>query len=201
MKAALWLLAAASLPAADWISLFNGNDLTGWTGSKKHWRVENGAIVGSTDETPTELNTFLVYQKPFANFHLSTEIKLRNGNSGVQFRSTYLPGPGWIVYGTQADASDENESWGNFYEERGRGRATMKTRDEGWLRARSIVKKGDWNLIEVIAQGPSLRLLLNGKVTWEGRDDRKLDGIIALQLHGGKPMRVEYRNIRIQVLR
>jgi len=194
-------LAAALAPAADWVNLFNGTDLTGWTGSKKHWRVENGAIAGTTDETPTELNTFLIYsEKQFANFHLSVEVKLRNGNSGIQFRSTALPGPGFIVYGTQADASDADQSWGNFYEERGRGRGTMKTRDEGWRRAESVVKKGDWNRIEVIATGPSLKLLLNGKVTWEGIDDKKLEGILALQLHSGKPMRVEFRDIRIKEL-
>ena len=188
------------LAAADWTPLFNGTDLKGWSGSKNHWRVEGGALVGTTDETPTELNTFLVYEKPFANFHLTAEIKLRNGNSGIQFRSTHLPGPGFIVYGTQADASDESKSWGNFYEERGRGRGVMKTPDEGWRKGESIVRKGDWNRIEVIANGPSVKLLLNGTTTWEGRDGNKLDGIIALQLHAGKPMRVEFRDIKIKAL-
>lgn len=200
MRRYVFILLAASLPAADWVSLFNGTDLKGWTGSKKHWRAENGAIFGTTDEFPIELNTFLVHEKPFANFHLIADIKLRNGNSGLHFRSTHLPGPGWIVYGTQADASDENQSWGNFYEERGRGRSIMKTPDEGFRRAQSIVRKGDWNTIEVIAQGPAVKLLLNGTVTWEGKDDKKLEGIIALQLHSGKPMRVEFRNIRIKEL-
>lgn len=188
------------LLAADWTALFNGTDLNGWTGSKKHWRVENGTIVGTTDETPTELNTFLIYQKPYANFHLSAEIKIRNGNSGIQFRSTHLPGPGFIVYGTQADAADETKSWGNFYEERGRGRGVMKTPDEGWQKAEPVVKKGEWNRIEILADGPAIRLSLNGVVTWQGRDDKKLDGVIALQLHAGKPMRVEFRDIKIKEL-
>jgi hypothetical protein len=201
LKSILTLLAAVTLlPAADWLPLFNGKDLTGWTGSREHWRVENAAIAGSTDETPSPLNTFLVYEKSFADFHLRADIKLRNGNSGIQFRSTYLPGPGFIVYGLQADASDENQSWGNFYEERGRGRGTMKTPDEGFRRAEPHVKKGDWNRIEVIARGPDIKLLLNGHTTWEGRDDKKLDGVIALQLHSGKPMRVEFRNIEIRTL-
>lgn len=199
--AVLILLALPALaPAADWISLFNGKDLTGWTGSQPHWSVENGVLVGSTDETPTPLNTFLVYEKPFADFHLSAEIKLRNGNSGIQFRSTHLPGPGFIVFGLQADASDENQSWGNFYEERGRGRTIMKTTDEGFRRAEPHVRKGDWNHIEVIARGPQIKLLLNGHTTWEGRDDKKLEGVIALQLHSGKPMRVEFRNLKIRPL-
>lgn len=193
-------LALCLLLAADWTPLFNGTDLEGWRGSKKHWRVENGVLVGTTDETPTELNTFLIYQKPYANFHLSAEIKIRNGNSGIQFRSTALPGPGFIVYGTQADAADETKSWGNFYEERGRGRGVMKTPDEGWLKAERVVKKGDWNRIEIIADGPAIQLILNGVTTWRGRDDKKLDGVIALQLHAGKPMRVEFRDIKIKEL-
>ncbi|MBM3738656.1 MAG: DUF1080 domain-containing protein [Acidobacteria bacterium] len=198
---ALLMLSAALAQGADWVSLFNGKDLSGWTGSKRHWRVENGVIVGTTDEHPTELNTFLIYEKkPFADFHLSAEVKIRNGNSGIQFRSTYLPGPGFIVYGTQADAADETKSWGNFYEERGRGRGVMKTPDEGWRRAEPVVKKGDWNRIEVIARGPAVKLVLNGTATWEGSDGKKLDGILALQLHAGKPMRVEFREIRIKEL-
>ena len=33
---------------------FNGKDLTGWDGDKDLWKVENGEIVGKTDDGPEE---------------------------------------------------------------------------------------------------------------------------------------------------
>ena len=85
-------------------------------------RVEDGAIVGSSDGHTIEQNTFLILDRPFSDFVLRLELKLRNGNSGIQFRSKVFAD--WVVKGYQADASDagDRSAWGNFYEEKGRGR-------------------------------------------------------------------------------
>lgn len=190
------------LLAAD-IPLFNGRNLEGWEGDPQVWRVENGVIVGSTDNHPVQQNTFLIYQKPFSDFLLKAEVRLRNHNSGIHFRSAVLPGPGWVVTGYQADCSEagpEKSAWGNFYEERGRGRAVMKTPDQGWQIGRKVYRQGDWNEYEILAQGRRIRLTLNGAVTIDTTDDKAATGIIALQLHAGPPMRVEFRNLRIQTL-
>jgi hypothetical protein len=164
--------------------------------------VEDGAIVGSTDGNAIEQNTFLIYGRPFGNFHLKAAVKLRNGNSGIQFRSARQDGPGWVVAGYQADFSDDGErsAWGNFYEERGRGRGLMATPGEGWEKGKSLVRRGDWNDIEVLACGARMELKLNNATTVAVRDNRALTGIIAIQLHRGAPMRVEVRNVRIQEL-
>lgn len=183
--------------------LFNGKDLKGWDGDQALWSVENGAIVGSSDKHPFTVNTFLVYKpRTFANFVLKADIKLRNHNSGIQFRSELFPGPGWIVAGYQADASDvgDHSAWGNFYEERGRQRTVMKTQDEGWQKAKSVLHIGDWNSYEILAQGPHIRLTFNGVTTIDTQDTKSADGVIALQMHAGQPMRVEFRNIKIKVL-
>ena len=114
--------------------LFNGKNLDGWDGDPALWSVQDGAIVGSSDGHPFKVNTFLIYKtRKFSDFTLKASIKLRNHNSGIQFRSGQLPGPGWIVSGPQADASDagDKSAWGNYYEERGRSRTMMKTPDEG----------------------------------------------------------------------
>jgi hypothetical protein len=185
------------------VPLFNGRSLEGWEGDPAVWRVENGLLVGSTDGRPIPQNTFLIYEKPFADFILKAEVRLRNHNSGIQFRSTRLPGPGWVVSGYQADLSEagpEKSAWGNFYEERGRGRAVMPTPDAGWRIGRKVYRPNDWNEYEILAQGSRIRLTLNGTVTIDTTDDKASSGVVALQLHSGPPMRVEFRNLRLRIL-
>ncbi|MBS1857416.1 MAG: DUF1080 domain-containing protein [Acidobacteria bacterium] len=208
------LALTAILPAAEplnqltpqekkegYILLFNGRNLDGWEGNPALWSVEDGAIVGTTDSHPIQENTFLIYRDRFSDFILRFDIKLRNHNSGVQFRSTRLPD--FVVRGYQADASEvgDHSAWGNFYEEKGRGRNVMKAPDEGWLKAKSVVRHGDWNSYEVFAQGNRIRLTFNGVQTIDLTDDQSREGVIALQLHAGAPMCVEFRNIRLKALR
>jgi hypothetical protein len=182
--------------------LFNGKNLDGWDGHKQLWSVEDGAIVGCSDNHPFTVNTFLVYKEEFADFELKTDVRLRNHNSGIQFRSVHIPGPDWIVMGLQADISDEpgREAWGNFYEERGRSRTMMKTPDEGWQKAKSVVDMHGWNHYEILAHGDHIRLTLNGTVTIDTHEYKSKSGVIALQLHGGKPMKVEFRNMKLRKL-
>src|SRR5580698_5848759 len=167
--------------------LFNGKNLDGWEGDPVRWSVENGVIVGSSDGHPFKVNTFLIHKGTFANFILKGDIKLRNHNSGIQFRSEQLPGAGWMVKGLQADASEvgpEKSAWGNLYEERERGRNAMKTPDEGWKIAKDLVHHQDWNSYEILADGDHLQLTFNGKVTIDMHDSNAVSaGVIALQMH------------------
>jgi hypothetical protein len=183
--------------------LFNGKNLDGWDGDPVRWSVQNGVIVGSSDGHPFKVNTFLIYKGTYKNFILKGDIKLRNHNSGIQFRSEQLPGDGWMVRGYQADASevgDEKSAWGNLYEERLRGRNAMKTPDQGWIIAKTLVHHNDWNSFEILADGDHIRLKFNGVVTIDMHDSAASSGIIALQLHAGPEMRVEFRNLKMKVL-
>jgi hypothetical protein len=183
--------------------LFNGKNLDGWDGDPVRWSVQNGVIVGSSDGHPFKVNTFLIYKGTYKNFILKGDIKLRNHNSGIQFRSEQLAGDGWMVRGYQADASevgDEKSAWGNLYEERLRGRNAMKTPDQGWIIAKTLVHHGDWNTYEILADGDHIRLTFNGVVTIDMHDSAASSGIIALQLHAGPEMRVEFRNLKMKVL-
>jgi hypothetical protein len=76
----------------------------------------------------------------------------------------------------------------------------MKTPDEGWQKGRTVVRVGDWNEYEILAQGNRVRLTLNGFVTIDTTDDKVPSGLIGLQLHAGDPMRVDYRNIKLKPL-
>jgi hypothetical protein len=186
-----------------YILLFNGKNTDGWEGDPERWSVNDGILIGSSDGKPFKVNTFLIHKGTFSNFILKGDIKLRNHNSGIQFRSEQLPGEGWKVKGYQADASEvgeEKSAWGNLYEERGRGRSVMKTPDEGWLVARPITHRGDWNTYEILADGDHIRLTLNGVVTMDLHDRGASTGIIALQLHMGPEMRVEFRNLKLKRL-
>ena len=70
--------------------LFNGKNLDGWDGDPRLWSVKDGIIVGSTEGVPLEHNEFLISKKKYSNFILRADMKLRNHNSGIQFRSKAL---------------------------------------------------------------------------------------------------------------
>lgn len=183
-----------------YVLLFDGRDLAGWDGNPALWSVKDGMIVGSTEGHAITHNTFLIGKKEFANFILQADIRLRNHNSGIQFRSAVLPE--WVMTGYQADASDvgDKSGWGNLYEEKGRGRKLMKTQDEGWQKAKAIVHPGEWNHYEIVAQGTHVKLKLNGVVTMDLQDDKAARGFLGFQLHLGPPMEVFFRNVKLKPL-
>jgi hypothetical protein len=174
--------------------LFDGQTLSGWDGDPRVWSVRDGAITGSTEGVKLEKNTFLIYKEPFRDFVLRAEVKLRNHNSGIQFRSEALPN--WVVRGYQADLA-ENNWWGGIYEEGG----TRGVMVNGWKgKAETVVRDGDWNEMEIRAEGDLMQITINGLRTAELRDSVRREGIIALQVHQGPPMEVHFRNIRIKPL-
>lgn len=192
-----------------YVALFDGETLEGWEGDSEHWSVEDGVIVGSSEETPVGHNTFLCTIKKYADFVLKLEFRLVNHNSGVQIRSRHVGGalnaagemiPSYVVRGYQADIA-EQRYMGILYEERGRGILADVDPEE----VAKHYKPGEWNEYEIICKGPRIQLLLNGyqtvDYTEKDADAGAESGIIALQLHQGPPMRVEFRNIRIKELK
>lgn len=179
--------------ADGFVPLFNGSDLSGWDGDPRLWSVTGGSIVGSTDGRPLSANSFLVSEREFGDFVLRFEVKLRNGNSGMQFRSEQTER--WTVRGYQADFAS-GKGWGNLHGE-GLPRGLIL---DGWQdRAEHVVGTG-WNRIEVLCEGYRIRISVNGTVTNDVLDPEALTGVLAMQLHRGEPMRVEFRNIRIRTL-
>ena len=193
--AALLLFWSFALFAEDGFRpLFNGRNLDGWDGDPRLWSVRGGVIVGSTDTASLTHNSFLISKQSFGNFILRAECKLRNHNSGIQFRSEALPD--WVVRGYQADMGEDNY-WGNIYEEKG----TRETMVDGWPKGKTVVHLKDWNDYEISCDGDHIQLKLNGLQTADLHDSARLSGIIALQLHAGPPMEADFRNIRIKELK
>lgn len=198
MKNLLWLLllAPAAFGAGGFEPLFNGKNLNGWDGDPRLWKVRDGMLVGSTEGVTLEANTFLITKKSYGNFILRAEVKLRNHNSGIQFRSEAVM-PGWVVRGLQADAA-ENNHWGSVYDEKGkRGILINGWKDKG----EKAVKLKDWNTYEILCEGDHIRITLNGTVTADFHDTARMNGVIALQLHRGPAMEAYFRRIEIKELK
>lgn len=211
----------APLEESGFQSIFDGKSLAGWDGDPQFWKVENGAIVGQTakDKQPKQ-NTFLIWRggSP-ADFELKLQFRLTGFNSGIQFRSIELPDIKWAMKGYQADMDGEQKYTGQIYEERGRGFVAMRGqityipdgKKPGVLGSlgdanelKSIIKSEDWNDLDILTRGNTLVQLINGRVTSMLIDDdtanRRMDGLIGIQIHLGPPMKIEARNIRIKKL-
>jgi hypothetical protein len=210
-------------------SLFNGTDLSGWDGDPRLWSVKAGVIRGeTTEQTPAKGNTFLILkERRFGDFELRLEFRCSaTNNSGIQYRSKHVTegklANHWVVRGYQHELRNESRLpnvAGFIYDEGGkRGRMCLVGEKAAWENGQKTVlaalvdqerftklfRLDDWNEVIIIAQGNHLRHFLNGTLILDFTDkDPQLalkDGIIALQLHAGKPMWVEFKNLRIREL-
>ncbi len=214
----LALLALASTALAEDKNLFNGKDLTGWKGLE-FWSVEDGCITGrTTKEKPTKGNTFLVYKDEVADFELTFKYKIVAGNSGVQYRSKLTDEKAFVVAGYQADFEAGKTYSGILYEEKGRGilaqRGQKTVIKEGAApnkpkievagevgksaEIQAKIKSEDWNEYRIVAQGGHLQHFINGVQTIDVTDETAIGakkGILALQLHAGPPMVVQFKDL------
>ena len=173
-------------------SLFNGKDMTGWVGDSQYWKIEDGAIVGRSVEKLGR-NIFLWTEKEYSNFVMYCETRLLGFNSGIQYRSV-VDEDGYMA-GYQADMG--NTCWGSLYEERLRG--VLVPYNQPLME--HILKKDDWNEYQIVAADSYSILLVNGVVTSEIDDpEGAKKGIFGLQLHGGPPQEVAFRNLCIKEL-
>jgi hypothetical protein len=217
-----------SADEAGFQSIFNGKDLTGWNGNPELWTVKDGAILGrTTADKPAKGNTFLIWTNgETADFELRCLYRIRPGddkgfgNSGIQYRSKVFDPANWVVGGYQADMEAGPSYSGILYEERmTRGIMAERGQKVIWDKEgkkqvvgslgdsaaiQSIIKKEGWNEYVIIAKGNHLQHFINGRptvdVTDETESKRAASGVLALQLHAGPPMSVEFKDIRIKKL-
>jgi len=184
----------------------------------------------TTPENPTRSNTFLVWRggKP-KDFELKLKFRIQDGNSGVQYRSKEVGkwviagyqaeiinkpgqvgflyherGRGWLVSVGDIMVIDET----------GKKQVIGNVSDVDALIKAGYYKEKDWNEYHIIAQGNHIEQYLNGYPMIELIDnDRVIDpqnpkdtkgaareGLLALQLHVGPPMLVEFKDVRIKQL-
>jgi hypothetical protein len=211
-------------------SLFNGKDLSGWDGDPRLWSVKDGVIHGETTaEVPAKGNTFIIWKggsvKDF-DLRLTFRCNAAN-NSGIQYRSRHVTdgkvNNQWVVRGYQHEIRNETKLpsvSGFIYDEGGkRGRLCLVGEQATWgedgmkkvtatlidqAGFEKLFKLDDWNDVAIIAKGNRIQHYLNGKLILDFTDNDPQfalkEGILALQLHAGKPMWAEYKNIRLKQL-
>lgn len=220
---ALFILAAAGAAIAQeaeegFKELFNGRDLTGWKGDEKVWSVRDGLLVGETKKAgDIDRNTFLVWTGgEVGDFDLRVEFRLEgDNNSGVQYRSQRIPDTEHGIKGYQADLHPAANFIGMLYDEGGRGlvsergqkvvlKAGGEKEVEVFARDFEAPDVSEWNVLEIIARGNHVIHKLNGEVTVDitDNDPENADakGLLALQVHAGAPMKVEFKSVRLKQL-
>lgn len=184
----------------------------------------------TTEEHPAQGNTFLIWQGgTLKDFELRLSFRCNaTNNSGIQYRSKHItegnPKNKWVVRGYQHELRNENKFpnvSGFIYDEGGgkgrlilvgekavRGEDGSKTVDPTPLideaGFQKLMRVDDWNDVVIIAKGNHIQHYLNGTLILDYTDNEPQlalkEGILALQLHAGKPMWTEFRNIRLKTL-
>lgn len=175
-------------------SLFNGKDLEGWKvhGTEK-WYVEDGLLV--CESGPDEAYGYLATEKTYQDMVLTVEFRqMADGNSGVFFRSSL---DGTKISGWQVEVAPPGSNTGGIYESYGRG----------WLiqpdpAKDQALKFGEWNKLKIKVKGDRVKTWLNGTRMVDFRDSKigEADGVVALQIHSGGGIKIQWRNLSIKEL-
>lgn len=199
--------------------IFDGKTLAGWKCvDMSYWSVRDEALTAeSTPEHPCTKNKFIVWQGgDVADFELKLNFRAQgNGcNSGVQFRSVFRPDG--LAAGYQADIFEQGAYLGGVCDE-------MHTRNGQELLSANGTKSvidingkrtasnlgppakmkvwPEWNTYHILAQGNHITLKINGQTASELIDNEEahldLTGMLGLQLRAGKPMTVQFKDIKL----
>jgi hypothetical protein len=202
-------------------SIFDGT-LKGWEGDQEYWKAVDGVLVGEVRaDNLLKQNSFIIWRGgELGDFELKLEYRVSaEGNSGINYRSSELPGVKWAMQGYQDDI-DGKDAWsGQNYEERGRtflayrGQSVLLLPGEKPKVVKELgdraelqkkVLKNEWNQVHIIARGNHLQHFTNGvlmsEVVDEDSEKRTMTGLLGVQVHVGPPMKIEFRNIRVKRL-
>jgi len=188
---------------AGWVALFNGRDLTGWTGNTKGHRARNGVLISDPASGRETLST----AREFGDFILRFEFKLAPGaNNGVAIRTPL--GTQASVHGMEIQILDDSSPKYNAF---------TPDRLNGAVYGVVPVKRGhlkpvgQWNAQEVTATGSRITVRLNGRTILDVDID-KVSTPEMIEKHPGLKSRkgrigfcphtesVEFRNIQIKTL-
>lgn len=169
--------------------IFNGKDLSGWKVPKNNiwWSAEGGIL--KIRSGPKKKGSILWTKKEFTDFIVEMEFRFGEGNidSGVHLRNNDQIQIG-ISGSLKRDMTASPYISGKGYPVEAEGVA-------------GLLKMKDWNLLKIEARGMTYTCWLNGKkVMTYTSDTGKEKGPVGLQLHGGKVMSIDFRNIKLAEL-
>lgn len=189
---------ASTAPAAEWISLFNGQDLSGWQTHPNQpgdWRVEEGLLTGSK-----AISHLFTERGDFHDFHVRAEFRINaEGNSGLFFRSEYglsrSNGQGPAGYEAQILHRDPpliGNTTGCIANLRAEVTQSGSLKD-------TAIKPNEWVTLEVIAQGDHLVVKVDGETTVDVVDKQRTytQGHFALQVWDAGTV-VQFRKIEVR---
>ena len=184
------------LPGEDWVRLFDGKSLSGWTRiGNEEWTVENGVIHG---RAVTREYGYLQTDKAYKDFHLALKFKcVGDGNSGVFFHVAFKPGTADVASGMQFEIDCAiNRHTGGVYDNKRAWIVWPAPENE------TVVRQDDWNEYLLKVEGNRYVARLNGVQVLDFTDPKPnaLDGPIALQLHAGGRGDMMFKDIWIRDL-
>ena len=196
-------LSAENDAEQGFVQLFDGKTLDGWAGDTKGYVAEDGAIKCKPGGN-------LYTEKEYGDFIFRFEFKLPPGaNNGVGIRTPRNVNAAYSGMEIQIldDGHEKYAGWLQDYQVHGSiyGVAPAK---RGHLKP-----AGEWNTEEILADGPHVKVTLNGVVIVDADLDEvePLDhqehpgldyeaGRISLHAHGNYGAEVFFRNIRVKEL-
>ncbi|GAA5132114.1 hypothetical protein GCM10023212_44530 [Luteolibacter yonseiensis] len=175
--------------------LFNGKDLSGWSGRGGHWTVENGMIVGRMPAEPGLSNTCLIWQESdVSDFELVCSFGARTGyrmasNGGIEFRSTVTEDWNSVLRGCQVDLASIKEITGALWDSDGRRYLASQgqkgslvggpeggppaVRTSGFVRPdllKNRLREDLWNHCRLVCIGGNISVFINHRLTASFRD-------------------------------
>jgi hypothetical protein len=193
-------------PSPGFTALFNGRDLTGWTGGDNRWTVDAKAhsLVGH-DLTGSKgyLVSWIYTEKQFSDFRLRFEYRaMPQSDSGLAVRT---------AQGTRLDERYEIQLLGDQEHVIPTGTIIALRSDRAHPNTKphapvALRPQSDWNVVEIEFRGSRLKVGINGKAVQDVRFDQHADakkimgntGRIAFQSRSGH---VEFRRIELQELK
>ncbi len=207
----------ANIGKDGFVQVFDGKTLRHWAGDSQYWSVEDGALTGKTDGS-LKMNRFITWKDAtLRNFDLRVKVKVTpGGNSGIQYRGTSRPDLGLdIVTGYQCDVVANNPNYnGMLYEEKGRRilshtgeKVIIDPQGQPWVVEKMPVKEfeaGEWHDFRVLVKGNHHQHWIDGHKTADLIDldekGRKLEGVLAVQVHVGPAMKIQYKDFKVKHL-
>lgn len=187
----------------DFVSLFNGTDLSGWQGAVDHYEVADGAIRCKSGKGGN-----LLTAEEYADFVVQLEFRLPpGGNNGLAIRAPLTGNPAYVAMTELQVLDNTAEQYAQLDPRQYHGSAYgMAAAHRGYLR-----QPGEWNFQVVTVQGSQIKVELNGSLILD-TDLSEISEMMDDREHPGKDRDrgyfgfaghndpVEFRNIAVRTL-